>query len=35
MTNRKGVISMKYDIELSRLIGQCAVYNEDEKGQLM
>ena len=35
VTNRKGVISMKYDIELLRLIRRCAVYDEDEKWQLM
>ena len=33
VTDCKGVISVKYDTELSRLIGQCAVYDEDETGQ--
>lgn len=33
MTDRTGVISIKQDIELSRLIEQCTVYDKDETGQ--
>ena len=31
--NHKGVISVEYNIELSRSIQQCMVYDEDENGQ--
>ena len=31
--DHKGVISVEYDTELSRLIGQCVVYDEDKAGQ--
>ena len=31
--DHKGVISVEYDTELSRLIGQCVVYDEDKTGQ--
>ena len=30
VTDHKGVISVEYDIELWRLIGQCAIYDYDE-----
>ena len=33
MTDRTNVISVEYDTELSRLIKQCVVYDEDKKGQ--
>ena len=33
VTNSKGVIFTKYDIELSRPFGQCVIYDEDEIGQ--
>lgn len=33
MANHTGVISIDYDIELLRMIEQCAVYEEDEIGQ--
>ena len=31
--DRTSVNSVEYDTELSRLIGQCVVYDEDETGQ--
>lgn len=31
--DHKGVTFVKYDIEMLRSIGQCAVYEKDETGQ--
>ena len=33
VTNSTNVISVEYDIELSRPIEYCVVYDDDEKGQ--
>ena len=33
VNDHKGVTSIEYDIELSRPIGQCVVYDQDEIGQ--